>query len=262
MNKPVKFEPFIVLSNGLLRLLGNIVKTASYAFHTFFPKKRFTIPTFSPAKIKSSRQDKITRTIWQTNYSNQVTLPVYCNYLLNRLLSLDYDYRYVSTEERESYIQANADERTFKAYSQLTDGAAQADFWRIFTLYKEGGIYMDIDGHLVWNLSSIIEPTDREVVITRRDKYTNFFLASEKGNQFLQDTLNIVIDNIEQRRIDGGVFSLTGPTTLNQALEGKEINSRRDKITCAQGTFTNEHFQYMDKKRGKWNHAKNEDLLK
>ena len=144
-------------------------------------------------------------------------------------MSLSYDYRYVSTEERAEYIKANADERTYNAYSKLTDGAAQADFWRIFTLYNEGGVYMDIDGHLVW---------------------------------CLKDTLDIIIDNIEQRRIDGGVFVLTGPTTLNQALEGKQVNSRRDKLTCTQGTFTNEYFQYMDKKRGKWNHTKNEDLLK
>lgn len=262
MARKIQNEALITLSNGLLRLIGNIVKVASYALHALLPQKRFTIPEFSPAKIRSSRQTKITRTIWQTNYSNKVTFPVYCNYLLNRLLSLSYDYRYVSTEEREVFIRENADARTFEAYSKLTDGASQADFWRIFTLYKEGGIYMDIDGHLVWNLDSIIQDDDREVVITRRGEYTNFFLASEKGNPFLQDTLNIIIDNIEQKRINGGVFALTGPETLRKALEGVEVNHRRDKLTCAQGTFTNEYFQYMDKKRGKWNHAKNEDLIK
>ncbi len=262
MKEKVKNEELIVIANGLWRLSGNIIKMLSYPFHALFPKKRFTIPTFSPAKRVSNKPSRINKTIWQTNYSNKVTLPVYCNYLVNRLLSRDYDYRYVSTEERADYIKANADTRTFEAYSKLTDGAAQADFWRIFTLYHEGGIYMDIDGHLVWNLSAIIGENDSEVVITRRDKYTNFFLAAEKGSPFLKDTLDIIIDNIEQRRIDGGVFNLTGPTTLNMALEGKTVNSRRDKITCAQGTFTNEYFQYMDKKRGKWNHAKNQDLLK
>lgn len=258
----VKHEQLIVIANGLWRLLGNIVKVLSYPFYWLFPKKRFTIPEFSPATRKLAKPIHINPTIWQTNYSNQVTLPVYCNYLVNRLLSREFDYRYVSTEAREAYIKANADERTFNAYSQLTDGASQADFWRIFTLYKEGGIYMDIDGHLVWALSAIIGEHDHEVVITRRDKYTNFFLASEAGNPFLKDTLEIIIDNIEQRRIHGGVFELTGPITLNRALEGKQVNSRRDKITCAQGTFTNEYFQYMDKKFGKWNHAKNEELLK
>lgn len=262
MAKKIKYEPLIVMSNGLCRLLGNIVKIVSYGFHAIFPNKRFTIPEFSPAKRSSHKPTRINKTIWQTNYSNKVTLPVYCNYLFNRLLSLSYDYRYVSTEAREEYIKANADERAFAAYSQLTDGAAQADFWRLFTLYQEGGVYMDIDGHLVWALSAIIDEDDSEVVITRRNLYTNFFLASEKGNSFLKETLDIIIENIEQRRIDGGVFHLTGPITLNKALEGKQVNRRRDKLTCAQGTFTNEHFQYMDKKMGKWNHAKNEDLLK
>lgn len=262
MHKPVKHEKLILIANGLARLLGNIVKILSYPFHALFPKKRFTIPEFSPAKRKSTRQTKINKTIWQTNYSNKVTLPVYCNYLFNRALSWSYDYRYVSTEQREEYIKAHADERTYNAYTKLTDGAAQADFWRIFTLYNEGGVYMDIDGHLVWCLSDIIDEEDTEVVITRRDKYTNFFLAAAKGTPFLKDTLDIIIDNIEQRRVDGGVFVLTGPTTLNQALEGKQVNARRDKLTCTQGTFTNEYFQYMDKKHGKWNHAKNENLLK
>lgn len=121
---------------------------------------------------------------------------------------------------------------------------------------------MDIDGQLVWSLSSIIHPDDTEVVITRRDKYTNFFLASEKGNPFLKRTLDIIVDNIEAKRIDGGVFYLTGPVTLNQALQDQQVNSRIDKLTCSQGTFSNEYFQYIDKKYGKWIHKKNEELLK
>lgn len=258
----IKYQPLIVVANATLRLIGNIVKVASYGFHALFPNKRFVIPEFSPAKIQSKKPTKINKTIWQTNYSNRVTLPIYCNYLLNRLLSLDYDYRYVSTEQREAFIKANTDARTFEAYSKLTDGAAQADFWRLLVLYKEGGIYMDIDGHLVWNLSSIIGENDSEVLIKRRNRYTNFFLASEKGNWIMRETLDLVIDNIEQRRIEGGVFSLTGPTTLNNAIGEREVIWRRDKFTCIQGTFSNEHFQYMDKKMGKWNHAKNEDLLK
>ncbi|WP_303818296.1 glycosyltransferase family 32 protein [Actinobacillus minor] len=258
----VKYEKLIVVCNGLFRLLGNIVKILSYPFHAVFPKKRFTIPEFSPAKLKSKRTDKITPIIWQTNYSNKVTLPMYCNYLFNRLMSLSYDYRYVSTEEREAYIKQNADERIFNAYSKLTDGAAQADFWRVFTLWKEGGIYIDIDGHLVFPLSQIIQPNDSEVLIKRRDKYTNFFLACEKGHPIMQQTLEIIVSNIENRRIEGGVFVMTGPDTLNSAIGNQQVNTRRDKITCAQGTFTNEYFQYIDKPRSKWNYKKNEELLK
>ncbi|OOF67848.1 glycosyltransferase family 32 protein [Rodentibacter caecimuris] len=258
----IKHQFFILISGTLLRLVGNILKIFSYPFHWLFPQKRFTIPVYSPPLRKSPKDIQIPRIIWQTNYSNKVTLPIYCNYLVNRLLALSFEYRYVSTEEREEYIKANAEEYVYQAYCKLNDGAAQADFWRIFTLYHEGGTYMDIDGHLVWCLDKIIEGQDNEVLIVRRQLYTNFFMASKKANSFLKETLDIIIDNIENQRIDGGVFSMTGPTTLNSALQGKKVNTRSDKLTCIQGTFSNEYFQYMDKKRGKWNHTKKEDLLK
>lgn len=187
---------------------------------------------------------------------------MYCNYLFNRLMSLSYDYRYVSTEAREEYIKAHAEPHVFAAYSQLTDGAAQADFWRVFTLWREGGIYIDIDGHLVFPLSQIIQEQDSEVLIRRRDKYTNFFLACEAGHPIMKATLDLIVDNIENRRIEGGVFVMTGPDTLNNAIGDQVVNTRRDKITCTQGTFTNEYFQYIDKPRSKWNYKKNEELLK
>ena len=262
MADKVRYKTLIVICNGLIRLCGNLVKTFGYPFHALFPRKRFTIPAFSQAKLGSKRADKINKTIWQTNYSDKVTLPMYCNYLFNRLMSLDYDYRYVGTEERRAYIKANADESTFNAYDKLTDGAAQADFWRVFTLWREGGVYIDIDGHLVFPLSQIIAPDDTEVLIKRHNKYTNFFLACEKDHPILKDTLEIIIQNIENRRIEGGVFNMTGPDTLNAAIGDKTPNTRRDKITCAQGSFTNEYFQYIDKPGSKWNYKKNEDLLK
>lgn len=256
------YKPLKLLSNGACRLLGNTIKMLGYGFHALRPHQRFTLPEFSPAKCRSSRSTRIPNIIWQTNYSNHVTFPVYCNYLFNRLLSRSFEYRYVSTEAREAYIKHHGDERTYNAYCQLTDGAAQADFWRVFVMYHEGGVYLDIDANLVWALSSTIGEDDHDIVICRHGQYTNFFLASEKGNPLFKTTLEIIIDNIEQRRIEGGVFALTGPVTLSQAVEKHQTKGWHDKLICAQGMFTNEHFQYMDKKRGKWTYAKNEELLK
>lgn len=251
----------ILVTNSALRLIGNIVKILSYPFHLLFPKKRFKLPEFSPAR-KANSNFRISPTIWQTNYTNNVTLPIYCTYLINRFFSPSFNYCYVSTEAREEYIKNNAPPHFYAAYMKLNDGAAQADFWRLFVLYHEGGVYIDIDGHLVWWLEEIINQDDNEVLIKRRGKYTNFFMASKKGNQFLLDTLNLIVENIENRRIENGVFYLTGPITLNNALENKIVNCRRDKLTCVQGTFSNEYFQYMDKKKGKWIHRKSEELLK
>ncbi|MGR6979922.1 glycosyltransferase family 32 protein [Testudinibacter sp. P27/CKL/0425] len=258
----INYKTAILIANRCSRLLGNICKTLCYPFHAILPKKRFKIPEFSPAKLKSTKPTKINKTIWQTNYTNLVSLPVYLNYLFNRLMSLSFDYRYVSTEERVEFIREHADERMFAAYSKLTDGAAQADFWRLLVLYKMGGIYMDIDGQLVWPLSTMIGEHDNEVLVYRKGRYNNYFIACAQGNPILKETLDIIVDNIEQRRIEDGVYSLTGPVPFNMAIGDKTMSVRPEKLTAIQGSFTNEYFQYIDKKRGKWTHAKKEDLLK
>ncbi|MBL1244950.1 MAG: hypothetical protein COA39_011295 [Sulfurimonas sp.] len=257
MNIPILF------SNRFIKIFANILKAFSYIFHFIFPKKRFKIPLHAKPLLKSKQSYTIPKIIWQTNYTNIVTLPVYLNYLCNRLFSLDYEYNYVGTEARDAFLQENASAELYQAFSKLTDGAAQADVWRLFILNHTGGIYMDIDAHIVWPLSKIIKPTDRELFLrAKRGHINNYFIASAPHNPILSDALEMILNNIQKKKIDGGVFEMTGPTVLNQAIADKEITSRLYKYTAIQGSFTNEYFQYMDKPRGKWTHAKNADLLK
>jgi mannosyltransferase OCH1-like enzyme len=250
-----------IIVNRLAKFFGVFVKTLGYVFHFFFKTKRFTIPMYSKAFF-SGEQSVIPKIIWQTNYSNNVTLPVYFNYLFNRLMSLDWEYRYVSTEERQEFIKEHASERTYHAFEQLTDGASQADFWRVFTLNYYGGVYMDIDAHAVWPLSKMIKPDDKELFLMTKHHYSNYFIASAQGNPYMQKTLDITVDNIEQKNIGNGVYDLTGPTVLNRAIGDDNVNFRHNRYTCVQGSFTNEYFQYMDKPRGKWTHKKQDELLK
>ena len=251
----------IVAANRFAKIIGTLIKGVSYIFHFLFTNKRFTIPIYSPAKIKPKQKTQIPKSIWQTNFTNRVTLPLYINYLYNRLMSLDYEYHYVSTEDRLEFLEKNASKELFAAYSQLTDGASQADLWRMFVLNFHGGIYMDIDAHAVWPLSKMIQPEDTEVFLLNKKHYTNYFIASAKNNPTIQKTLDIILENIEKKNIGSGVYELTGPMTLNKAIGDTKVNYRYYKVTCIQGSFTNEHFQYIDKPRGKWTHAKKEDLL-
>ena len=128
----------ILICNRFSKLVGNLSKVfISYPFHFFLPKKRFTIPRYSKALIQGKKQI-IPKKIWQTNYTNQVSLPVYLNYLFNRLMSLSYDYYYVSTEDRLIFIKENASVDIVKAYERLNDGAAQADLWHLLVLQHFG----------------------------------------------------------------------------------------------------------------------------
>ena len=251
-----------IVINRLCKIFGSLLKGISYIIYFIFPKLRFTIPKVSKAKISSKNSYLVTKIIWQTNYSNVVTLPVYVNYLFNRLMSLDWEYRYVSTEDRLEYIKQNASKNYIEAFEKLTDGASQADFWRLFVLNNIGGVYMDIDAHVVLPLSKLINPEDKELFIKSKVRYNNYFLATTPNNKHFKNTLDLIINNIENRRIEKGVYSLTGPMTLNQAIGDEKINYKLYKYVCIQGSFTNEYFQYMDKPRGKWTHTNKDNLLK
>lgn len=250
-----------IIINRLAKLLGVLIKMLGYMFHFFFKTKRFIIPEHAKPLWKG-KELRIPKIIWQTNYTNRVTLPVYINYLFNRFMSLDWEYRYVSTEARQEFIKANATQRVSSAFEQLTDGASQADFWRLFTLNHSGGVYMDIDAHAVWPLSQMIEPNDKQVFLMTKHNYSNYFIASAPDNPYLQKTLEMIVENIEHKNIGNGVYDLTGPTVLNKVIGNNLVKHRHNKITCIQGSFTNEYFQYMDKPRGKWTHADKNNLLK
>lgn len=251
--------PLII--NRLAKLIGAFVKGFGYLFYFFFPKKRFTIPEYSKP-LFPGKPSRIPKIIWQTNYTSYVTLPVYINYIFNRLMSLDWEYRYISTEARLEFIKTHASERVAHAFEQLTDGASQADFWRLFTLHYHGGVYMDIDAHAVWPLSWMISADDEAVFLTNKEHFTNYFIASDKNNPVLENALNMIVENIENKNIGRGVYDLTGPAVLNTAIGNTPVKSRYYKYTCIQGSFTNEYFQYMDKPRGKWTHVDKADLLK
>ena len=122
---------------------------------------------------------------------------------------------------------------------------------------------MDIDAHLVWPLSRLIDNDAKELYMLRREQhYNNYFIASEPNSPILDRAIQIIVSNIEQKKVEKGVYHLTGPDVLNKALEGETVNTLLYRYVCVQGSFTNEYFQYIDKPRGKWTYADNDSLLK
>ncbi len=250
-------KTLIFLFGRLVKIFAHGVKLLSYVFHFFFPKKRFTLPKHAAPLFKSGKQTKIPRTIWQTNYTNRLTLPLYVNYLFNRLLAPTYEYRFMITEDRATFIKSTFPDEVFTHYSKIKIGAAQADFWRVLVLQKHGGVYMDIDAHLVWFLNVIIKPDCEELFMTiRGGDVSNYFFASKPDSANLQTMIDEIMENIEKKDLSD-VWNTTGPGVFIRALAGKKFSTTRNVHSCLQGNFTNEYFQYIDKKEGKWIHAQN-----
>lgn len=231
------------------------MKLICYIFHFFFPNKRFTLPSHANAIVKNNKPSEIPRVLWQTNFTNRVTLAVYINYLFNRLLAYDFDYRFMITEDRADFIKENYSQEIFDNYSRIQIGAAQADFWRLLVLDKLGGIYMDIDAHLVWPLSSIIK-SDQQALYTvaRKGDITNYFIASKPDNAHFKEMIDLILKNIKENTIKN-VYELTGPGIFNQVLDINKVNTVSYRYACNQGNFTNDYFQYIDKAEGKWTRA-------
>lgn len=247
---------FIILVNSrLIKIIANIFKIVCYGFHFLFPNKRFTLPKHASPIFKRKKHFAIPKILWQTNFTSRVTLAVYINYLFNRLLAYDYEYRFEVTEDRAEFIQANYSPEIFENYSRIQIGAAQADFWRLLVIYKYGGVYMDIDAHLVWPLSSVIKKNQEELyTVARKGDITNYFIASKSDNVHFKEMIDVVMENIKENTIKN-VYELTGPGVFNQVLDIDNVDTVSYRYACNQGNFTNDYFQYVDKAEGKWTRA-------
>jgi mannosyltransferase OCH1-like enzyme len=159
------------------------------------------------------------------------------------------------TEDRADFIKSNYPAEIFESYSRLQIGAAQADLWRLLVLHKIGGIYMDIDAHLVWPLGCTIKPEYTELYIKiKNGEISNYFIASSPHNDHLEEMINIIINNIKENTLKN-VYDLTGPGIFNRVLGKTNVPTTNYRYTCNQGNFTNEYFQYVDKPQGKWTKA-------
>jgi mannosyltransferase OCH1-like enzyme len=234
------------------KIFGNSTKPISYLFYLAWPDKRFKLPRAAKPLLPLASNHRIPKILWQTNYTDRVTLAVYLNYLFNRLLSPTYEYRFMDTAQRSAFVQRSCSPEIFEAYSKLQFGAAQADLWRILILREYGGVYLDIDAHLAWPLGLTIDVEKTELYITHRGgELSNYLIASEARNPHLDLIVEAILENISRRSSDN-VFELTGPRVLQRILNAQDVPTTHYAQTCFQGSFTNEFFQYLDHPQGKW----------
>ena len=125
--------------------------------------------------------------------------------------------------DRDEFIKSNFDTATYNAYTSLKLGAAKADLWRYCILYKNGGIYLDMDANIVKPLDDLIRLTDACIITRENNK--NFFaqwcLIFKKKHPVLKETIRQCIHNI-QHKTSTDTVSVTGPlpyaTAINKVL--------------------------------------------
>lgn len=248
-----------------VRARGSAVKAAGRAFHAFAPAKRFRIPEIAPPVSPCdapATPGGIPRIAWITNFTADCTLPVWKNYVRNRRMAPTFEFRFVGDAAMDRYIRENAPERAVKAWNRLENGAARADFWRVFALLREGGVYLDMD-------AAIVRPLERSLgnrpfaLLWDRRRFSNFFMATAPGQPLFAEFFDAIVRNVESTPSDAQppVFYVTGPGALETVLDGKTGLEYSPHLgLCIQGAFTNERFQYADRPGSKW--TRNPDFLR
>jgi len=235
-----------------VQLLGNFLKVLFKLDFLLRPKKRYTIPAVAAPLLRPSTSKKIPRTIWITNYTRDVTLSIYVNYLFNRMMAPTFEFRLFGDDDCERFIKETFSPEIHACYSRLQIGAAMADLWRILVLLDRGGIYMDIDAALSWPPEAFLSADQTELFVRTKDgKLTNYFLASIPGHPIIKSIADKIVENISSGTITS-VYDMTGPTVVNEVAGTAAVQIQPNELVCRQGQFTTKSLQYPDNKKGYW----------
>jgi mannosyltransferase OCH1-like enzyme len=146
---------------------------------------------------------------------------------LHNLIALNPEWQLdISTDEEvDAYLQTVLG--SDYALVKDVDIVPQTDLWRLFKLYTEGGLYIDIDRLCNISLNDVLDDTTKCVLPTCEDAdFSHDFMLSAPNNPIFANTIDLYI----RRRKEGhtNVYFL-GPQTymhsVTYTLLGQIINS-------------------------------------
>jgi len=107
----------------------------------------------------NTQQYRIPKIIHQT-YFEEITMEKYPQLLRlqNTWKASGWEYRFYDDATAREYITTNYPPRFVSVFDALLPGAYKADFFRYLVLFKDGGVYVDVDVMLNTNLDTFITP--------------------------------------------------------------------------------------------------------
>ena len=155
----------------------------------------------------------------------------------NKIQRLNPNYTMILFDDNDmdKWIKENFDESTYNCYNCLTIGAAKADLWRYLILYKNGGIYLDIDSNIIGSLDELINEDDSAIISREGNElgtYLQWCLMFSPEHPILRRTIDNCIKNIMDNikkipLMDTGYF--TGPFPFTAAVQEIMVQFYYDK---------------------------------
>lgn len=190
----------------------------------------------------------IPKIIWQTYESSFIDLPKAAKNNINTWKSMnpEYEYFYMSSEERKKFVFNNFDSEWNIIFNKFDYGIVQANIWRCMIIYKNGGMYCDLDTICEKPLSEWIN-NNSDLIISNDDDTTDiaiFAFFASKNNEILKDILDqikINLSRIETINIKN-VVKLTGEDVWTKIINKKTKklkNIEQFNIQYVKNTNTN-----------------------
>lgn len=214
----------------------------------------------------------IPRTIYQTWYTKNIPLEIQKDIDLMKINNPVFNYSFFDDNMMRDFVQTNFSKQILGAYDMLNIGAAKADLWRYLILYKNGGVYLDIDS--VWQGSFDELITDDDCGIVSREANTDIFvqwcLIFGSKHPILEYAIEKACKNIYSK-LECGLNFLTGPAVFSEAVNkildpikiynmtDSEANELINKPAC--GNKKCRVFSTDYKPHGIYKHALAESLL-
>jgi hypothetical protein len=131
----------------------------------------------------------------------------------------EYSHELYDDSDRFFFIKENYGKQVSDAYESLNLGVAKADLWRYAILYKNGGIYLDLDSQIYSNLNSLIDENDKAIISREGNPNTfvQWCLMFDKNHPILENTLKRCIYNILNKTTEN-IFRLTGPALFSDSI--------------------------------------------
>jgi mannosyltransferase OCH1-like enzyme len=188
---------------------------------------------------------------FKPNYNSIIPLTIYQTWrtkdlppkMKDRVESLKsrhpkFEHKLFDDNDCREFIQKHFREEVLQTYDKLIPGAYKADLWRLCILFIHGGIYMDIKLNCV-NGFHLIELTEKEHYVVDRppNSIYNGFLSCRKGNPFLLEGINKIVENVKNNYYGETPLHPTGPCMLGNLVVNKKIRINADMLHYKDGGY-------------------------
>ncbi len=258
-----------ISSRNVTSLRELVLIVARHIYELLNPRERDISSVYFSVPLSRSKIPNRVYQTWETP-----SLPSLLGRQIRRIrrLNPDYSFLFFDANARATYMERHyAGHPILQVFRDLKLRTAQVDVWRYCILYREGGVYCDIDSALSVPLHEVISEEMPELISFERNLWKegfdpayapngtsmasppaaaralldypdniilNWMLCFEKGHPILKEVIDLIVRNFHffrGRYFETGwkaVTHCTGPISLTQATWTWLTKSGRRPCQC------------------------------